>query len=180
MKKKVFVIFMICLMVAFCFACGSKSSTKDKDSSGSKSDTEQAQSGDSDSSDSTAKTDEGDSGDPANEDTTAATTENKTDAQASKMFIGTWKMKGLLDSDGSITDAGSCKYIINKDGSYTAKGTIDGKDIAESGTWTLGDKKKLVAGDQTLGINSDGYMLRYSGERNGKGYKLYYAFKKSK
>lgn len=185
MKKKIFVVLLIALLSVFCIACGSKSTSK-SDTSSKDSDTtssEQA-SNDSDSTSTSdeATTDEGDSEDPANADQTEDNSSSSTSAVKAK-YVGTWKLKGILYSDGSIVSdgAGSAKYVIKSDGTYTETGKdADGNTISDSGSWSLNSKNKLVAGSATMGINSKGYMLKYTGQRDGKGNKLNYAFKKAK
>ncbi len=117
--------------------------------------------------------------DPADVDTTADTAEGKSDDQMKKKYQGTWKLAGILYSDGSTEKAGTCTIKVNSDGSYTMKGTLSGKQVDQSGSWSLTDSKKLKLSDDELGIDSDGNLLKYTGQRDGKGYKLNYAFKRS-
>ena len=116
--------------------------------------------------------------DPANIDTTDAVSEANSEDEMKQKYIGTWKMVGLLFWEGSTENAGKCTIKVNEDGTYTMKGTIEGESVDRSGNWSLNSKKKLVLGDDKLGINEDGYLLLYSGQRDGKGNKLNYAFKK--
>ena len=56
---------------------------------------------------------------------------------------------------------------------------VNGKKIKEEGTWKLNANKQIVAGDYTMGIDDSGYLLKDTGERDGKGRKMKYAFAKS-
>ena len=56
---------------------------------------------------------------------------------------------------------------------------MNGKKIKEEGTWKLNANKQIVAGDYTMGIDDSGYLLKDTGERDGKGRKMKYAFAKS-
>ena len=70
--------------------------------------------------------------------------------------------------------------MINADKTYTAKGVdINGEKINESGKWKLNGNKQLVCGNYTLGIDDSGYLLKDTGERDGKGRKIKYAFSKA-
>lgn len=181
MKKKLFVVMMIGLLAVFCFACGNKTTSKSDSSKSDSTKTEQAKDDSSSTDEKTTEDSKSADVDPGDADTTDSTSANNTAAQMKTKFIGTWQLKGILNSDGSFSGAGTCKYVIKSDGTYTCKGeTGDGTAINESGSWSLNSDKKLVEGKYTMGINGDGYMLKYTGERDGKGNKLNYAFKKDK
>jgi hypothetical protein len=90
--------------------------------------------------------------DPVNVDPTAETSAANTASQMKKRYIGTWMLKGVLNSDGSIAASGSCKYVFRSDGSYTCSGkTAEGSAINESGSWSLNSDKKLVTGKECHG-----------------------------
>lgn len=123
----------------------------------------------------------GDADDPANADTTADTGKNATVDEMTKRYIGRWEQQGLIQSDGNLdTTSGShCTYVINADKTYTAKGVdVNGNKINEKGKWKLNANKQLVCGKYTLGIDESGYLLKDTGERDGKGRKIKYAFTK--
>lgn len=125
------------------------------------------------------KKEEEDADDPANADSTAETGKNATKEQMIQTYIGRWEQQGVIQSDGNIDDStGSrCTYVINADKTYTAKGRdVNGNKIDEKGTWSLNSNKQLVCGDYTLGIDESGYLLKDTGERDGKGRKIKYAF----
>ena len=127
------------------------------------------------------KEDAEDDDDPANADTTAETGRNASVSDMMQRYIGTWEQQGIIQSDGNLdTSSGShCKYVINQDKTYTAKGVdINGEKINEKGRWELNANKQLVCGDYTLGIDDSGYLLKDTGERDGKGRKIKYAFSK--
>jgi hypothetical protein len=181
MKNKLFVILVICLFGAFCFACSYMNFSKNDSTKSKTTKTEQAKDNSSSSDEKTSKDSKSADVDPGDADTTDSTSANNTAAQMKAKFIGTWELKGILYSDGSFSKAGTCKYVIKADGTYTCKGeTAGGSAINESGSWSLNSDKKLVTGKNTMGINGDGYMLKYTGERDGKGNKLNYAFEKDK
>jgi hypothetical protein len=99
-----------------------------------------------------------------------------------KRYIGTWEEQGILSPGGEIEPPRSsyCTYVIKANKTYTAKGVDEnGKKINESGKWKLNSNKQLVCGKYTLGIDSSGYLLKDTGERDGKGRKIKYAFAKS-
>lgn len=124
---------------------------------------------------------EGDADDPANADTTADTGKNATVDEMTARYVGRWEQQGIILSDGNLdTTSGShCTYVINADKTYTAKGIdIGGAKINEKGKWKLNSKKQLVCGKYTLGIDESGYLLKDTGERDGKGRKIKYAFAK--
>lgn len=128
------------------------------------------------------KEEEGDEDDPANEDTTKDTGKNVTTDAMMQRYIGTWDQQGILVGSGDL-DASSgsyCTYVFKADFTYTAKGKdVNGKKINEEGTWKLNANKQIVAGDYTMGIDDSGYLLKDTGERDGKGRKMKYAFAKS-
>ena len=124
---------------------------------------------------------QGDADDPANADSTAETGKNETVDDMTKRYIGRWEQQGVIQSDGNLdTSSGShCTYVINADKTYTAKGVdVSGSKINEKGTWKLNANKQLVCGKYTLGLDESGYLLKDTGERDGKGRKLKYAFSK--
>ena len=128
------------------------------------------------------KEEEGDEDDPENYDSTEDTGKDSTIDAMTKRYIGTWEQQGILQGGGDLdTSTGSyCTYIFNSDYSYTAKGKdMNGKKINEEGTWKLNDKKQIVAGDFTMGIDDSGYLLKDTGQRDGKGRKMKYAFAKT-
>ena len=88
---------------------------------------------------------------------------------------------GLIQSDGNLdTSTGShCTYVFSSDHTYTARGVdVNGNKIKENGTWELNSDKQIVAGKYTMGIDESGYLLKDTGERDGKGRKMKYAFSK--
>lgn len=124
---------------------------------------------------------EGDAEDPANADATTETGQNATVDDMTKRYIGRWEQQGIIQSDGNLdTSSGShCTYVINADQTYTAKGVdANGNKIDEKGKWKLNANKQLVCGKYTLGIDDSGYLLKDTGERDGKGRKMKYAFSK--
>ena len=123
-----------------------------------------------------------DDDDPANADTTADTGKNASVEDMTQRYIGKWEQQGIIQSDGNLdSSSGSyCTYVINADKTYTAKGVdINGEKINESGKWKLNGNKQLVCGNYTLGIDDSGYLLKDTGERDGKGRKIKYAFSKA-
>lgn len=125
---------------------------------------------------------EGDEDDPENYDSTEDTGKDSTTDAMIERYTGTWEQQGILQGGGDLdTTTGSyCTYIFNSDFSYTARGKdINGKKINEEGTWMLNAKKQIVAGDYTMGIDDSGYLLKDTGERDGKGRKMKYAFAKT-
>lgn len=125
---------------------------------------------------------EGDEDDPVNDDSTKDTGKSATTDAMTKRYVGTWEQQGVLQGDGNLdTSTGSsCTYVFNADYTYTAKGKdINGKTINENGTWKLNANKQIVAGGYTMGIDESGYMLKDTGERDGKGRKMRYAFSKN-
>ena len=128
------------------------------------------------------KEEEGDEDDPENYDSTAETGKKASTETMMQRYIGTWEQQGILLGGGDLdtSDGSSCTYIFNSDFSYTAKGKdINGKKIDERGTWKLNANKQIVAGDATMGIDDSGYLLKDTGERDGKGRKMKYAFAKT-
>ena len=128
------------------------------------------------------KEEEGDEDDPENYDSTADTGKKSSTDAMMQRYIGTWEEQGILQGSGDLdTSTGStCTYIFNSDFSYTAKGKdINGKKIDEKGTWKLNANKQIVAGSYTMGIDDSGYLLKDTGERDGKGRKMKYAFAKT-
>ena len=128
------------------------------------------------------KEEEGDEDDPENYDSTEDTGKNATTEAMIQRYIGTWEQQGILQGGGDLdTTTGSyCTYIFNSDFSYTAKGKdVNGKKINEDGTWKLNANKQIVAGSYTMGIDDSGYLLKDTGERDGKGRKMKYAFAKT-
>lgn len=124
--------------------------------------------------------DEDEDEDPANADPTIGGDEDTaTDDDLLRRYIGTWTLKGIEFRDGSFEDAGKCTIEVMRDGTYTMKGKIEGKKVNRKGNWTINDKKKLVLDEDKLGVNDEGYLLMYSGQRDGKGSKLYYAFQRN-
>ena len=116
--------------------------------------------------------------DPANVDPTVGD-DGSSDDDVQRRYIGTWTLKGIEFSDGSFEDAGKCTVEVLRDGSYTMTGKLSGEKVDRKGQWSISEKKKLVLDDDTLGVNDEGYLLMYSGQRDGKGYKLYYAFQRN-
>ena len=128
------------------------------------------------------KEEEGDEDDPENYDSTVETGKKASTEAMMQRYIGTWEQQGILLGGGdlSTSDGSTCTYIFNSDFSYTAKGKdINGKKIDESGTWKLNANKQIVAGSSTMGIDESGYLLKDTGERDGKGRKMKYAFAKT-
>ena len=124
---------------------------------------------------------EEDDEDPVNADSTKETGQNATVDEMTKRYIGRWEQQGIIQSDGNLdTSNGShCTYVFNSDYTYTARGKdASGKKIKEDGTWTLNSNKQIVAGKYTMGIDESGYLLKDTGERDGKGRKMKYAFSK--
>ena len=124
---------------------------------------------------------EGDSEDPANADGTIETGQNATAEEMIRRYVGTWVEQGVIQSDGNLdsSSGSSCTYVIKSDKTYTAKGVdINGQKINEKGKWKLNENKQLVCGKYTLGIDDSGYLLKDTGERDGKGRKIKYAFAK--
>ena len=120
--------------------------------------------------------------DPANADGTIETGQNATAEEMIKRYVGKWVLQGIIQSDGNLdTSSGAkCTYVINSDKTYTAKGKdVNGKKIDEKGKWKLNENKQLVCGKSTLGIDDSGYLLKDTGERDGKGRKIKYAFSKA-
>ena len=85
-------------------------------------------------------------------------------------------------SDGSIDGEGvSGKYVIKSNGDYIADVTYaDGSTDKGSGKWSVNGDKKLVAGSAVMGLDKESRLLKDSGERDGKGNRLFYAFVKGK
>lgn len=128
------------------------------------------------------KEEEGDEDDPENYDSTEDTGKNASADEMMQRYIGTWDQQGIIVGSGDLdTSSGSyCTYVFKSDFSYTAKGVdVNGKKIKEEGTWKLNANKQIVAGDYTMGIDDSGYLLKDTGERDGKGRKMKYAFAKS-
>ncbi len=184
MKKKILAIVLIAGLVLM-YGCGSSKTDKKSTSSKAKTQTEESQNSSSSSSSSdnssTAESGENDPGDAGNNDPTAETAKNNTEQQMEDKYVGSWEQEGLLMSDGSIddSDGSTGSLTVNSDGTYSM--TIkdaDGNTTDTSGKWTINSDKKLVVGDYKMGIDDNGYLLRDSGQRDGKGFHLYYAMKK--
>lgn len=127
------------------------------------------------------KEEEENADDPANADSTAETGQNSTVDAMTKRYVGRWEQQGLIQSDGNLdTSTGShCTYVFSSDHTYTARGVdVNGEKIKENGTWELNSNKQIVAGKYTMGIDESGYLLKDTGERDGKGRKMKYAFSK--
>ena len=123
-----------------------------------------------------------DDDDPMNADSTKATGQNATEEEMIKRYLGRWDQQGIIQSDGNLdtTTSSHCTYIFNADYTYTARGEdVSGNKIKESGEWSLNSDKQIVAGKYTLGIDESGYLLKDTGERDGKGRKMKYAFSKT-
>ena len=119
--------------------------------------------------------------DPANADSTKETGQNSSVDAMTKRYVGRWEQQGLIQSDGNLdTSTGShCTYVFSSDHTYTARGVdVNGNKIKENGTWELNSDKQIVAGKYTMGIDESGYLLKDTGERDGKGRKMKYAFSK--
>ena len=128
------------------------------------------------------KEEEGDEDDPENYDSTEETGRDATTDAMMQRYIGTWEQQGILQGGGEIDVSSDsyCTYIFNSDFTYTAKGKdVNGKKINEDGTWKLNANKQIVAGGYTMGIDDSGYLLKDTGERDGKGRKMKYAFAKT-
>jgi|GEM_PF-1309366 len=128
------------------------------------------------------KQEEPDKDDPMNADQTEYIGKNQSKAKMRKRYAGTWTFQGVVLSDGNLdmSTKASGKYVFKKDGTYTFKGkNLKGKKIKESGKWKLDGSKRLIAGKYTLGIDGSGYLLKDSGQRDGKGRKMKYAFAKN-
>ncbi len=201
MKKKILAVVLIAGLI-FMYGCGSsggnsKSSSKsgrsskqtestqkksdnNSSSSSAKNGTGSSSSDDSASASSSEQSGENDPGDAGNNDPTKETAQNNTVQQMKQKYIGSWEEKGLLMSDGSIddSDGSSGTLTVKSDGTYTMSLTdSNGKTTETSGNWSINSDKKLVVGSYTMGIDDNGYLLRDSGQRDGKGFHLYYAFK---
>lgn len=200
MKKKIIAMVLIAGLI-FAYGCGSSgnnSGSSSKKSTKAKSQTEETQkssssdsssessgsSGSQSSSQSSSDTQqsgENDPGDAGNNDPTAETAKNNTVQQMKDKYVGSWTQKGLLMSDGSIddSDGSTGSLTVRSDGTYTLSlKDSDGKTTETSGKWSVNSDKKLVVGSYTMGIDDNGYLLRDSGQRDGKGFHLYYAMKK--
>ena len=195
MKKKILAVVLIAGLI-FMYGCGSSGgnsknssksgrSSKQTESAQKKSDSSSASSSakngsDSSTSSTSEQSGENDLGDAGNNDPTKETAQNNTVQQMKQKYIGSWEEKGLLMSDGSIddSDGSSGTLTVKDDGTYTMSLTdSDGKTTETSGNWSINSDKKLVVGSYTMGIDDNGYLLRDSGQRDGKGFRLYYAFK---
>jgi hypothetical protein len=195
MKKKILAVVLIAGLI-FMYGCGSSGgnsknssksgrSSKQTESAQKKSDSSSASSSakngsDSSTSSTSEQSGENDPGDAGNNDPTKETAQNNTVQQMKQKYIGSWEEKGLLMSDGSIddSDGSSGTLTVKDDGTYTMSLTdSDGKPTETSGNWSINSDKKLVVGSYTMGIDDNGYLLRDSGQRDGKGFRLYYAFK---
>lgn len=124
---------------------------------------------------------EGDEDDPENYDSTEETGREATTDDMIQRYLGTWEEQGILQGGGELDSSTNsyCTYIFKDDFTYTAKGKdANGKKIDENGTWKLNANKQIVAGDYTMGIDDSGYLLKDTGERDGKGRKMKYAFAK--
>jgi hypothetical protein len=195
MKKKILAVVLIAGLI-FMYGCGSSGgnsksssksgrSSKQTESAQKKSDSSSASSSakngsDSSTSSTSEQSGENDPGDAGNNDPTKETAQNNTVQQMKQKYIGSWEEKGLLMSDGSIddSDGSSGTLTVKDDGTYTMSLTdSDGKTTETSGNWSINSDKKLVVGSYTMGIDDNGYLLRDSGQRDGKGFRLYYAFK---
>ncbi|MCH4006811.1 MAG: copper resistance protein NlpE [Eubacterium sp.] len=195
MKKKILAVVLIAGLI-FMYGCGSSGgnsksssksgrSSKQTESAQKKSDSNSASSSakngsDSSTSSTSEQSGENDPGDAGNNDPTKETAQNNTVQQMKQKYIGSWEEKGLLMSDGSIddSDGSSGTLTVKDDGTYTMSLTdSDGKTTETSGNWSINSDKKLVVGSYTMGIDDNGYLLRDSGQRDGKGFRLYYAFK---
>lgn len=159
---------------------GSSSGTSSDSSSGSASDSSSGGSDPADKS-TTGKGGEDDV-EPGNADPTGSVAKDKSSDEMESLYVGTWTIKGVLLSDGSIDGEGvSGNFVIKSDGSYTADVTYaDGSTDKGSGKWSVNSDKKLVAGSAVMGLDSQSRLLKDSGERDGKGNRLYYAFVKGK
>ena len=124
--------------------------------------------------------DEGDPEDPANADPTDDVTLSEDASEMERRYTGVWTFCGIRYWEGSFDESvtGTSVYRIYGDGTYEAEGDENGTVLDEKGTWTLNEKNKLVAGDAVMGIDSEGYLLKSTGERDGKGRKLNYAYRK--
>lgn len=201
MKKTVFLTIMIVLSMALLFACGSKKEEVDPkeitDDVLSAADSACIAVGNSTDkaiqayAEAKAKAEkkrrdkkkekEGDPEDPANADSTAAYGSKRTQEQMKSEFIGKWELQGVLINSGDLdpTTGATGKYVIKADGTYTSSGTdANGNSMKGKGRWILNENNQLVAGDDTLGIDESGYLLRDTGERDGKGRKMKYAYAK--
>ena len=69
-------------------------------------------------------------------------------------------------------------FTFEEDGTYTFVDKTEGNEKEESGNWAVNSSNQLVIREFTLTISEEGYLLWDSGERDGKGRRLYYAFKK--
>ena len=122
--------------------------------------------------------------DPEDPAASSGAMQNHSSEKESKMkarYVGTWVMKGILMRDGSLEGTGgvSGKYVIREDGTYTSSMTNpEGGQTSAGGNWSLNSSKDLSA-DTVLGISENGkYLLRDSGQRDGKGFRMYYAYAK--
>lgn len=184
MKKKLLAL-VLAVALIFMYGCGTEQNSNSVKKSKKSTRTEQRKKSTSkkksDTSKKKSESGENDPDDPANNDPTADTSKKNTTSQMEKKYIGTWEQQGLLMSDGSLdnSDGSTGTIVIKSDGTYRVNiKDMNGKATKESGKWSLNSKKKVVLGSLIMGINDDGYLLRYSGERDGKGFRLYYAFKK--
>ncbi|MDD6154126.1 MAG: lipocalin family protein [Eubacteriales bacterium] len=119
-----------------------------------------------------------DAQDPGDYDPTDVS-KNAEPSKLEKDAIGTWSLQGIRYSDGSLqSDGTSCTYTINSDGTYTANGkNAKGKSFNTNGKWKV-KNGKVVLGSDKLGFDDDGELLKFTGDRDGKGYKLFYVYTK--
>ena len=104
----------------------------------------------------------------------------KDEAQAA--YIGVWKLTGILFSDGSvIADGSKGRYRIRQDGTYLLTGEkADTGPFTENGQWAMSEENVLLAGEAELLLDKEGRLLKYTGQRDGKGHRLYYVYRKIK
>lgn len=192
MKKRVLVLLLAAAMVVSATACGSSKSgsSGEKDTqkkteqkkTDEKSEAEQQAAKKAQEEKEQEQAKKADAEDPA---ASSGAMQNHSDEKTSKVkakYVGTWVMKGILLRDGSLDSTGgvSGKYVIREDGTYTSSMTNpEGGKTSAGGNWSLNDSKNLSA-DTVLGISENGkYLLRDSGQRDGKGFRMYYAYVKT-
>lgn len=191
MKKRVLVLILTAALMVSAAACGSsKKGTSEGKKSGKT--TEQKKTEEKSEAEQQAakkaqeekEQEQAKNADPEDPAASSGTMQNHSSEKESKVkarYVGTWVMKGILMRDGSLEGTGgvSGKYVIREDGTYTSSMTNpEGGKTSAGGNWSLNSSKDLSA-DTVLGISENGkYLLRDSGQRDGKGFRMYYAYVK--
>lgn len=189
MKKRVLVLILTAALMVSAAACGSsKKGTSEGKKSGKT--TEQKKTEEKSEAEQQAakkaqeEKEQAKNADPEDPAASSGAMQNHSSEKESKVkarYVGTWVMKGILMRDGSLEGTGgvSGKYVIREDGTYTSSMTNpEGGKTSAGGNWSLNSSKDLSA-DTVLGISENGkYLLRDSGQRDGKGFRMYYAYAK--